>query len=113
VSDLIKCLRDGAENIHSIGPARAADLLREAASVLEMVAPPRIVAGEWDGKPGNPCLCGEVLASDHGTWLGWSTVDDEDPNEPICGAEVPTPLEALDSCADACDVIENPEGEDE
>lgn len=55
----------------------------------------------------------ELFAIDDGQWVGWSTVDDEQPDEPISGEPMPTPMEALDNCADACDAIENPDINDE
>ncbi len=44
---LIDRLRHGASNIHSIGPIKAADLLREAVTALEMSSPPKVAAAPW------------------------------------------------------------------
>lgn len=54
----------------------------------------------------------ELFAIEDGTWVAWSTVDDEEPDEPLAGESRPTPMEALDNCADACDAIECPSSED-
>lgn len=43
----------------------------------------------------------------------WPTVDDEEPDEPIAGDHMLTPMLALDNCADACDAIENPDTSDD
>ena len=55
----------------------------------------------------------ELFAIPDGTWVAWSTVDDEEPDEPLSGEMMPTPMEALNNCADACDAIENPDAEDD
>jgi hypothetical protein len=54
----------------------------------------------------------ELFAIEDGAWVAWSTVDDEEPDEPIAGDSMPTPMCALDNCADACDAIECPNSED-
>ncbi len=43
---LIDRLRYGAENIHSIGPVRAADLIQEAAEAIEELQRAQLVASE-------------------------------------------------------------------
>jgi hypothetical protein len=51
--DFISRLRHGADNIHSIGPVKAAELLREAAGVLEVLVPPKVIAGPWPAEAPN------------------------------------------------------------
>ena len=55
----------------------------------------------------------ELFAVADERWVAWSTVDDEEPDEPIAGDHMLTPMLALDNCADACDAIENPDTSDD
>lgn len=121
--DLLTELRHGAENIHAIGPVRAAALLQQAAEALApKPQPARIAALTSALAELGDKACGLVVSHRGWTidlllptegdagWVAFGQPDARDEHDDPLQVDAmgDTIQEALDACADACDEAENP-----